>query len=586
MAAEEDIRNKSKSLMRGVRIARKGHYNINNGTPIYPYGTSGLTGYYTDKPGGNLMRQTLVSLFIISILLTACSASAATPTATSQAGSTQPAIVAPSDTPTAASSPTPAPSATPNATPTPAAIPANFGPDNFHQFVQVQTYRVSIETAVGKNIFDMRLDAIAYSPDGRYVAVGGCTGNWNDNCISDVYGGHSFLYILDARTAKIVTTLPETEVTVTGLTFSTDGEKLIYAVNPDRIVIWGVASGKIERVLWQGRGSSYRRVAINPDGSRIAEVDSNSLRVWDANSGDLLTQKPGGNFGDKLPRFSANGSRLAVFSLDSGKEITIYDTATWEKLSVISIPGDYPGAVAISQDFKLLATAESVGDVNVLLWDVATGTQVGSLKDPLWSGIDALGFTPDGQLLLVSGTSAGDDYDHSFSVWNVSARQELGMMVGPSDSFGKILFSGDGTAFMTGGSLWSLPDKNVLVAGRALTDFDTALNKGDYGTAAGSYQPYEGDVTYFKSQGVDATDLPALLEFVCTQDSQPCMSVREIVYAGKEALGNYGLLVRFTAPDGSVYVDADGFDTIWMYADMKTDGKFIFSSLPPFPRAP
>lgn len=532
------------------------------------------------------MRKMLALLFISSVLLTACGAPAAVPTAaplgTSPAAATQPATVAPSDTPTVAAPPTPAPSATP----TPAATPVNFGPNNFHQFVQVQTYRVSIETAVGKSIFDMRLDAIAYSPDGRYVAVGGCTGNWNGDCISDVYGGHSFLYILDARTARIVTTLPETEVTVSGLAFSSDGEKLVYAVNPDRIVIWGVAAGKIEKVLWQG-SSAYRRVAINPDGSRIAEVDSHSLRVWDVASGKVLTQKPGGNHGDYLPRFSADGSRLAAFSLDSGKEIAIYDTATWEKVSVISIPGDYPGALAISQDFKLLATAESVGNVDVLLWDGETGKQVGTLKDPQWSGIDALGFTPDGQLLLVSGTPSDNaEYNRPFSVWDVSARQELGGMTGPDVSFGKILFSGDGTAFMTGGTLWSLPDEAVLAVRRALIDFTTALNQGDYGTAAGLYKPYEGDVSYFKSLGVGAKDVPALLEFVCAQASRPCMPVREILYAGKDDVFDYGLLVRFTAPDGSVFKDIDGYDTFWMYTDIEAGGKIIFSSLPPFPRTP
>lgn len=534
------------------------------------------------------MRRIMVLLFIALVLLTSCGTPAAVPAATSQAGSTQPAAVAPSDTPTAASSPTPAPSTTPSATLTPTAIPANFGPDNFHQFVQVQTYRATIETAVGKNIFDMHLNAVVYSPDGRYVAVGGCTGNWTGNCINDVWGGHSFLFILDARTAEIVTTLPETQVTITGLAFSTDGEKLVYATNdPDRVVIWDVASGKIGKVLWQAKGNGYRRVAISPDGSWVVDANSTTLRVWDALSGDLLTQKTGGNHGDQLPRFSADGSRLAVFSNNSGLEIIIYDTAAWEKISVISLPYDYPGPVAISPDFKLLATAEGLGDVDVLLWDGETGKQVGSLHDPQWSGINALGFTPDGQLLLVSGTpSDAAEYDRPFSVWDVSARQELGGMTGPDASFGRILFSGDGSAFMTGRTLWSLPDEAVLAVRQTLIDFTTALTQGDYGTAAGLYRPYEGDVSYFKSLGVATTDLPALLEFVCSQDSQPCMPVREIVYAGKDDVYDYGLLVRFTAPDGSVYVDADSFDTIWMYADINADGNFIFSTLPPFPRAP
>lgn len=434
----------------------------------------------------------------------------------------------------------------------------------------------------------MRLDALAYSPDGRYVAVGGCTGNWSGNCISDVYGGQSFLYILDARTAEIVTTLPETRVTVTGLAFSADSGRLVYAVNPDRIVIWSVATGQIEKVLWQGPGSAYRRVAIDPGGSLIAEVDSRNLRVWDVASGDLLTQKPAGNYGASLPRFSANGSRLAVFSLDSGMEITIYDTATWGKTTIISLPGKHPGPVAFSPDFKLLATAEGVGrNTDILLWDVATGAQVGALQDPLWYGIDALGFTPDGQLLLISGTPSEDaDYDHPFTVWDVTARQVVGRMAGPIAFARRLLFSDDGTAFMTGMSLWSLPDEDILAVRRALIDFTTALAQGDYGSAAGFYQPHEWDIDYFHSLSLDTTDLPALLEFVCSQDSRPCMPIEEILYAGEDVLGDYGLLVRFSAPNGSVFMDEEGFDSFWMYAQSDADGKIVFDTLPPFPRVP
>ena len=136
------------------------------------------------------MRTSLASLFIITILLTACGTPAAAPATQPQATSTQTATMAPSATPTPTASPTTAPTATP----TPTAIPTDFRSDNFNQFVQIQTYRASIEKAVGEDITAMRLDAIAYSLDGRYVAVGGCTGIWEGNCISDVYGGNSFLF--------------------------------------------------------------------------------------------------------------------------------------------------------------------------------------------------------------------------------------------------------------------------------------------------------------------------------------------------------------------------------------------------------
>ncbi len=519
------------------------------------------------------MRGRWTFLFIITILLTACG----TPAATSQQQQ-QPTSVVPGDTPVAVSSSTPAPTATPTPTPaptltpTPTATPAllNMGRGNFDQFVQVQTFRQVLETATGKDLSDLRIDALAYSPDGRFMAVGGCTGVWSGNCISDVFGGHSFLLILDARTAEIVTTLPETEVTVTGLAFNSDGEKLVYATNPDRIILWDVALEKIEKVLWQARGSGYRRVAISPDGSMVAEVNSTTLKVWDTVSGKVLTQKPGGNNGDKLPRFSADGTRLAAGSTDTGLEIAIYDTTTWQTVAEISLPyNKSPVRLDISPDFRLVATANGVGNVDVLLWDGETGLQVGALHDPFFAGIDSVGFTPDVQLLLVSGTpSDAAPYNQPFSVWDVASRQNLGRIFGQDLLYSRIIFSDDGTAFTTGGTLWSLPNEPLLDARAAVTDFITALNEGNYEAAATAYKPYVDDADYFNSLGVDATDIPALLEFVCGMDSQPCMPLREILYAGRESLGDYGLLVSFTAPDGSVYTDEYGFNDFWFYGDI------------------
>jgi hypothetical protein len=137
---------------------------------------------------------------------------------------------------------------------------------------------------------------------------------------------------------------------------------------------------------------------------------------------------------------------------------------------------------------------------------------------------------------------------------------------------------------MTGDTLWSLPDEKILAVRQAFINFANALNKGDYATATGYYHPYVDDVTYFKSQGVDPTDIPALLKFVCTQASRPCMPVREIAYAGKDEFFDYALLVHFTAPDGTTYKDADGYDSFWMYTDITKTGDIIFHSLPPFPR--
>src|SRR5512140_258645 len=124
------------------------------------------------------MHRRLTYLFIIVILLAACSSPAT-------ASHEQPSLVS-SDTPLTIFSPTPAPTgthvptrdstATFNPTLTATSDLHNPGVPNFDQFVQIQTYGQTLEKAVGVSLSEIRVDALAYSPDGRYLAVGGCNG--------------------------------------------------------------------------------------------------------------------------------------------------------------------------------------------------------------------------------------------------------------------------------------------------------------------------------------------------------------------------------------------------------------------------
>lgn len=88
-------------------------------------------------------------------------------------------------------------------------------------------------------------------------------------------------------------------------------------------------------------------------------------------------------------------------------------------------PHHYPSmlfACAFSADDALLATADKVG--HVVVWDVASGQQVGSVETPLmytWDatqrrhsigGVRSLAFSADGKLLAIGGTGQIGNVDH------------------------------------------------------------------------------------------------------------------------------------------------------------------------------
>ena len=114
----------------------------------------------------------------------------------------------------------------------------------------------------------MDISAAALSPDGTFLAVGGCSkpldedlrsGNiFCDGQDSTSPGGVPFLLILDASTEEVIAVIPENEAetAIADLAFTPDGEKLIYAVHPGKFVVWDMNSGEVESILWEGETSA------------------------------------------------------------------------------------------------------------------------------------------------------------------------------------------------------------------------------------------------------------------------------------------------------------------------------------------
>jgi WD40 repeat protein len=118
------------------------------------------------------------------------------------------------------------------------------------------------------NVDDAR--AIAYSPDGKQVAIA------NGNTI--------WLYTADF---ELVRALTGHTGTVHGLAWSPDGSQLASASLDQTARVWNPATGETLRIL-SGHQNWVFTVAWSPDGSRLATGSTDrSVRLWEADSGAL-----------------------------------------------------------------------------------------------------------------------------------------------------------------------------------------------------------------------------------------------------------------------------------------------------------
>jgi WD40 repeat protein len=266
----------------------------------------------------------------------------------------------------------------------------------------VHEYWLTAATAAGVDPYEMDISAIAPSPRGRFLAVGGCSQpleedlrSGNIHCSGEdpeSSQGLPFLLILDTNTESVIASIPENEAgtTIADVAFTHDGEKLIYAIHPGKIAVWDIASGQVEAVLWEEE-TSTPRISVSPDGKWIALKTADRVNLWDTVLEEFVAEIPA----YFRPLFSADSGRILVYR---DEEFVIYETGTWIELLRFRNPCDC--VYAVSPDFSLLATSERAPAENapIAIWDTSTGERVTSLEGD-GGHIAFLAFSPNGEML-------------------------------------------------------------------------------------------------------------------------------------------------------------------------------------------
>ena len=160
-------------------------------------------------------------------------------------------------------------------------------------------------------------------------------------------------------------------------------------------------------VIFSGHTGKLFTLAYSPDGKLIASgaIDENTVRVWDAATGQQLRVLQGHSDWIRIVAFSPDGRTLASGSFDG--TVRLWDAATGQQLRALQGHEGFISTVAFSPDSRYLASSASDGTVQ--MWDASTGEKRSGFAfepapnlntgAPLWT--TGLSFSPDGRTLAV-----------------------------------------------------------------------------------------------------------------------------------------------------------------------------------------
>lgn len=261
---------------------------------------------------------------------------------------------------------------------------------------------------------------------------------------------------------KPIPSLPATYQTLTTLynwggdrscVVTSDGSRLAFR-SGNQIILWDLNEN---RQIDEFPSHGNLPLALSPDGHLLALDDlSHNIILRDLRTGEQFAQL------DDVYElvFSPNGQRIAaryISPLHDSNRIDLLDPATAKEVARIEVevPGGFR-TLTFSPDGTLLA---AITDDQITLWDTASLKRVGKLN--VDGSVDSMAFSPDGSR-LAAGIYSWQMDDRMIGLWEINTRKFL-LGIRAPDMTWNIGFSPDGQKLITTGSsslyLW---DANSL----------------------------------------------------------------------------------------------------------------------------
>lgn len=207
------------------------------------------------------------------------------------------------------------------------------------------------------------ISSVAFSPDGKILA----TSEYGKLLPSGEIG--DIIQLWDVQTGGRLKTLKGPSGSRDTIAFSPDGRTLAVAGYVE-VMLWDVATGNMLQRVEEIPCCVYS-VAFSPDGKTLAGggINNGTMRLWDVRTGKELVAFDGKTVAVKSVAFSPDGKVLA--SGDIHSVIKLWDVRTGAELETLRVAPDGFNDLAFQPDTKTLLLRNRAGPT--MLWDTVAG---------------------------------------------------------------------------------------------------------------------------------------------------------------------------------------------------------------------
>ena len=291
------------------------------------------------------------------------------------------------------------------------------------------------------------VERVSFSPDANILAT---------------IGFNNTIRLWDTTTGTLIQTFPSQDTdkqekdylkNINSVLFSPDNRTAI-GFGRREIRIWDVGTG--ERKSLSEYPGYVINVSFSSDGKTLATgLYGGIIRLWDVDTGEHKKTISNLSVGDyrsydyDFKPFSPNGKKF-VFGNTTGT-VHLWDINTKQELSLSGMdynPKKYPynTRAIISPDSQTLASWQEKTDMNIRLWDIASGKHKRTLRGHK-APVKTVVFSPDSSMMV----SWSSESDTTIRLWDVVTGRHKQTLKGHTKVVEDVSFSPDGKTLASGG---------------------------------------------------------------------------------------------------------------------------------------